>query len=407
MPRNLLQDMKMKTSRLPLKKERPVRPAGVKEKEKPEKKKSGSYRYKLYLVALISVVFLFFALSFLFSKAEITVTPLVNEVSINDNLSAVKEGDQAGLFFKSVVISGEESKIIPGTGKTIAKGVVSIFNSFSSSPQALDIDTRLQGSNGKIYKTSKKVVVPGMKNGVPGNIEVGIYGGEGPQYESPPIDFSVIGFKGTAKYSKFKVRSVGEIKGEPVVSSLDKTNAMSELKASLEAKLLKKVIDQTPSDFVLWQDAVSLVFDDKNMTFASVKDNLVSATAKGTLYGFLFNENNLAKKIAEDVIDKYDGSEVYIPNIKDLAFSLTDKGNISFQNAKNISFNLKGTPKIVWKVNEAKLVADVIGKKKNDFSLILSQYKNIASAELVLHPFWKTSFPTRSENIKVIVNYPK
>jgi len=66
----------------------------------------------------------------------------------------------------------------------------------------------------------------------------------------------------------------------------------------------------------------------------------VSVKIKGTLYGFLFEEKNLTKKIVETIIPKYDGSEVYIPNIKDFTISLSTGSTIfSFSDIKNINFN--------------------------------------------------------------------
>jgi hypothetical protein len=130
-------------------------------------------------------------------------------------------------------------------------------------------------------------------------------------------------------------------------------------------------------------------------------------TLKGTLYGFLFDEQELTKKIAENNIDKYDGSEIYIPNIRDLTFSLSNKNNISFDNVKNIDFNLSGPAKIIWKLDVNKFTTDLLGKSKKGFNLLLSQYSNIDSATLTLSPFWKMSIPDKTKDIKIIVNYPK
>lgn len=374
-------------------------------------------RYRLYFVALVSVVVLLFALSFLFSGAKITVVPKVQDIPLNDNLSATKDGSSPDVSFDLVVISGEQSKTIQGgevkNVSIAATGTIMIYNSYSSSSQNLDIDTRLEGSNGKIYKTNKKITVPGMASGKPGSVEVGIYGSApGEEYNSTPLDFKIFGFKGTPKYSKFYGRSEGDIaggfKGEsPFVSSLDKTSTVSELKATLESSLLNKVTDQIPSGFILFKDATFLNIDDKDVSFTPDKDNGVLADIKGTLYGFIFNEKNLTQKIAQDSIDKYDGSEVYIPNIRDLTFSLADKDNVSFADVKSIDFNLSGTPRIVWKVDEAKFTADLLNKKKTDFNQILAQYPSIDSAVLVLRPFWKITFPDKSSSIQIIVNYPK
>ena len=69
---------------------------------------------------------------------------------------------------------------------------------------------------------------------------MGIYAaGAGEEYNSTPLDFEILVFKGTPKYSKFYARSKGDITGgfkgkSPVVSSLNKITVISELKATLE-----------------------------------------------------------------------------------------------------------------------------------------------------------------------------
>lgn len=424
MPRNLLQDMVKKTPT----KEKPLRNTfnviekskkKIPTKIKEERKSNKGFKYRIFFVAFIAVVFLLFALSFLFSGAKITVAPKIKEIPLsNENLVATKNSGTSDLSFDLVVISGEENKTIQGgemkDNSIAATGIIVLYNAYNSSPQVLAVNTRLEGSNGKIYKTSKKVTVPGMsKTGKPGSIEVGIYAAEtGEAYNSTPLDFKIPSFKGTAKYTKFYGRSRGDIigglRGEiAVVSALDKATAVSELKNSLETKLLKKATDQIPNGFILFKDAIFLNIDDKDISFTPDKDNLVLASMKGTLYGFLFDEKKLTAKIAQDIIDKYDGSEVYMPNIRDLAFSLADKENISFADVKSISFSLSGTPRIIWKVNEAKFTADLLNKKKSDFNQILAQYPNIDSAVLVIRPFWKTTFPDKSKSIEIIVNYPQ
>lgn len=423
MSRNLLQDMvKVKTpQRMPIKErqmetERERIPTKLKQNNKSPNKSS---KYRIYFVALISVVFLLFALSFLFSGAKVTIVPKVKEIPLNnENLSAAKDSSTPDLPFDLVVISGEENKTIQGgvvkDVTVAATSTILIYNSYNSSPQVLAIDTRLKGSNNKIYKTSKKITVPGMtKDGKPGSVEVGIYAaGAGEEYNSTPLDFKILGFQGTPKYSRFYGRSKGDITGgfkgkSSIISALDKTTAVSELKATLETKLLKKATDQIPNGFILFKDAIFLSIDDQNVSYTPDKDNMTLVNIKGTLYGFLFDEKKLTTKIAQDIIDNYDGSEVYIPDIRDLTFTLSDKENISFADVKNINFSLSGTPKIIWKVDEAKFTTDLLNKKKNNFNQILSQYPNIDSAVLVIRPFWKTTFPNKSKNIQIIVNYPE
>ena len=367
-------------------------------------------------MAIASVIFLFFAFSYMFSLATVNVIPKSQDIVLNENLSASKNGTSA-LPFDLVVISGDESAIVQTTEEKDvsqkAQGAVVIYNAFSTAPQRLDIDTRLEGSNGKMYKTLTKATVPGKTaKGTPGSVEVRIYATEaGADYNSAPLDFKIFGFKGTPKYEKFYARSKSDIIGGligkiPFISDAQNVATTAELKAGLQAKLLQKATDQIPTGFILFKDAVFLKTGDAVADFASAKDNAVPMKIKGTLYGLLFDENKLTKKIAQDMIAKYDGAPVYIQNISDLKFSLPNIDSISFSDVKDINFTLTGNSKIVWKVDEEKLVTELLGKTKSDFNTILAQYPNIVSANLTLRPLWKMSIPDKKTEVRLIVNYP-
>ena len=140
---------------------------------------------------------------------------------------------------------------------------------------------------------------------------------------------------------------------------------------------------------------------------SSTQDNKLNIKLKGTLYGFLFNINKLTKKIAEANIDTYDGSDVFIPNIKNLNFVLSNKDNTSFVDVGGINFVLSGKSKLVYRFDTDKLLKDLLGVSKKDFNKILLNYSNITSADLVIKPIWRMSLPDKPEQIKIIVNYPK
>src|SRR3989344_1559648 len=214
--------------------------------KKPERPGVGRGRpaYMLWFIALVSAAFCFFALSFWLTKAEITVNPKTQSIVLNENFSAGKNSTN-NLSFDLVAIEGEETAIVQTLGEKDvsekATGTVMIYNAFGSSPQTLSVDTRLEGSNGKVYKTKTRVVVPGKsKDGIPGSVEADIYAAEaGDEYNSEPLDFKIFGFKGTPKYSKFYARSKGAITGgfegkSPVISETEKENTLAELKTALK-----------------------------------------------------------------------------------------------------------------------------------------------------------------------------
>ncbi len=379
-------------------------------------------RYMLWSVALVSLTFCLFAISFLFSKAEVEVTPKMKDIVLNKSFSATSEASNDSLSFNLVLVDGIETKEVKTTEykevKEFATGRVLIFNAFSSSSQKLDIDTRLEGSNGKIYKTKKAITVPGKnKDEVPGSVEVEIYGTEaGEGYNSAPLDFKIFGFKGTPKYSKFYGRSKGEISGgftgnAPYIPEAEKLVIVNDLKVALKEKLVKKAV---APGFALFKEAVFLKVEDSDIDFDVSKKDTITVKIKGTLSGILLDENKLTKKIAEKNIEKYDGSDVFIPKLNSLTFSLTPLGadassedNISLENLKNISFTLSGAIQVVWRLDVEKFSKDLVGTLKKDFNQISLNYPSIESSKLKVNPTWKRSLPDEIENIKVIVNYPE
>lgn len=421
MPRNLLQDMvRTKRSKPPAPVERVrIEEATIEPRvvySRPRRRSSS--KNTLWLVAIVSVVFCLFSVSYLFSSVKINIDPKIKTVALNTNLSATQNASGETLPFNLIVISGEETETISATETRDvlekASGTVIIYNNFGYATQKLTADTRLSGSNGKIYKIKTAVSVPGIVGTKPGSVEVGIYAAEaGEEYNSVPIDFNVTGFLGTPKYSKFYARSKGDISGgfkgkSPAVSDVDKASALARVKVSLQEKLLQKATDQIPEGFILFKDAAFLNIDQNSADFNSHEVGTVPVTLKGALYGILFNEEKLTKKIIDGNVKNYDNSAAFISNIKDLGFSMISPGSMyALGSEQDISFNLKGTVNIVWKLDEAKFITDLLGKSKTDFNAVLATYPNVDSADLTISPFWKMSLPDKSKDIHVFVNYPK
>ncbi len=373
-------------------------------------------KYGLWVVALVSVGFLLFALSFLFTKAKVVVVPKSFDENLSLNLSATKDSaDPTALSYDLVVLEGiEEKSVAAGTEEDVrvpATGRVVIYNAFSTAPQLLAIETRLEGSNGKIYKTDTKLTVPGMKGSSPGSIEVGVYAAEaGPDYNSEPLDFKIFGFKGTPKYTKFYARGKGEISGgfigkRTVVAPADRDRAVAELRIGLQSKLYKKAADQLPAGFILFKGATVLDVPESGISAEPDASGGTTLSIRGTLSGVLFDEKKLAKKIAENTVPKYNQEDVFIPNFGLLDFSLTGLVG-ALAEANNVVFNLTGPAKIVYGLDQKKIAEDLAGKAKKEYNAILSTYP-VVSAELVLRPFWKTSFPEKPEDIEIKVNYPQ
>lgn len=370
----------------------------------------------LWFVAAFSIVFLFFAISFIFASAKVSVFPKIKKILINQDFSAIKNSNNsADLSFDLIVLSGDDSKNIQaGEEKDYlekAKGIVILYNNFSKNSQKFSANTKLEGMNGLIYKIDKAVVVPGQNiDGTPGSIEVSISAEkEGAEYNSDPIDFKIVGFKGTAKYEKFFGRSKDKIEGglkgrSRQAKEEDKQKAIAELSDSLKVKLYEKAINQIPNGYLLFKDAVILKVDE-NDSMQATEDGQVKIKIKGTLYGYILNENKLTNNIVKAAIPDFDNSDVYIPDIKNLTFSLNNKDSMSSFDVLDLSFNISGSANVFWKFDSSNLAKELMGKDKKDFDQVLSLYPNISTAEMSISPIWKSSFPSKSKDIEINVKY--
>lgn len=123
--------------------------SSVNQSEKPKR--------SLWIIAGFSVAGLIIALLYAFGGATVTVTPAIETISLDQEFVAQKDGTaNATLPYQLMILKEEVSdKISGGELKDVAQkaqGKVVLYNEYSSSPQPLKEDTRLEAPDGKIYK---------------------------------------------------------------------------------------------------------------------------------------------------------------------------------------------------------------------------------------------------------------
>ncbi len=435
MSKNILQDIKPLTSngyrRITERESRPLRRLEKEEYipvdddedndiDTPTRK--GKSRLALWISIILLVCGALFALTYLFGGTTITLNPKASAVSLDDTFTAVKNSSDKDLGFEVIALSGEETKTYSETIKkeanTKATGKVIIYNEFSSAPQQLKIDTRLETKDGKIYKTDKAVTVPGTtKKGtttVPGQVEVGIYADvEGEAYNVKSADFTIFGFKGTPKYSKFYARTKTEITGGLkgtvyTIPEEEKIKAEEVIRTALQEKLLKQAESQVPEGYMYYKDAVFFDMDETSLDLTSTTPT-VNVVAKGTMSIVLLNEEKLTQKIAEVAVSQYTGGDVKMAEIKNLEFLIKNKATVNPAEAKSMSFTLKGEGVIVWGIDTVELKNEILGKSNNktEFKTLLGKYQGIDTAEVINRPVWRKKFPTNPNDIKIILNEVK
>ncbi len=367
----------------------------------------------------LPAIIIFFALligaGFVLSKtlhsAIVTISPKQSETDLSYSFIAKGKPAPDEIMYDVVNYDTSVSKEVKATGEktvtTKASGKIIIYNNFSTASQELVANTRFEATNGKIYRISKAVIVPGQKtiDGklTPGSVEAIVTADvPGEAYNSKETDFTIPGFKGSPKFSGFYARSSTPIEGgssgiRKVPSDADLSKISKDLESELKAKLIADVSARVPKDFVLIKGAEQFELKQIEIKDSSNKEMALVALS-GSIKTYIFQrqdiERNITKKLSDPIsqnieITSYDG--LSLASFKENASS-------------SVSANLIGKTTIKAKIDTEKLANAIAGQSKKNIVPIISDFTDIQKAEVVVKPIWMPSLPVDTERIRVIVD---
>lgn len=342
-----------------------------------------------------------------FSSIAVEITLRQEFIDVDAVFRASVEPNSDVIPLEVMQLSREEKESIPTTGvqkiSRKASGQIIIYNAYSSQPQSLVKDTRFETLDGKIYRINRSIVVPGAKveegKIISSEIEATIIADKpGEEYNIGFTDFSIPGFKGTAKYEKFYGRSKTEIKGgfvgdAPVVSKDDIDILESSLKDKIKNYLLKTAINPKPDEFLFYENAKKIIFGgNKNKPNPGDEAKEIEIKEDATFFGFLLKKSDIDRALGGKYFDS--AQEIEVVNASGLDFELKNF------TATDITFGLKGQAHFVWKIDETSLKNDLIKEKGNSDS-IFKKYVVIKKARIIFKPNWWRRIPENSARITI------
>ncbi len=355
------------------------------------------------------------AYGFLFYSSTVTIHLKHADISLDNKAFQAKQQSPDAVPFQIMSLSGEQTvKLTPTGEKRVtakASGKIVVYNAYNNQPQTLIKNTRFQSSDGKIFRTDSLVVVPGMKKtggkDVPGSVTVTVFANEaGPEYNIGLVDFTVPGFKGSPRFSKFYARSKTAMSGGTdgmvkVISDDDMKKAKDSMTASLREKLIADALAQKPKGTVLYPNAMFFTFTDTVNNSVTSEEKEVPLTLKGTVDAILFDETALSRQIAQTSVSLGNDEEIKINNIEKLDFSWkTPRGNAP-EKTETLDFSLNGTANAVWGVDENAMKNKLAGVKKEEFTAIMSQFPGVEKSKPSFNVFWRSCFPKTAEKIRI------
>ena len=368
-------------------------------------------------VVAIAIIGFGFLISALMSGADVTVYPKQKNVTVQASFTAYTDPQVGDLSYELVTLEADGERQVSATGEELvserATGNILIYNAFSKSTQRLIKNTRFESPDGLIYRINESVEVPGMTVDESGEIAPGVItaevfaDGTGEQYNISPSKFTIPGLSGTEQFDSMHAESndvfVGGFEGSKFIINDDELQtAKQALHLELRDALLARIEKERPAGFVLFEDAVTFVFD--SLPSTEYGDELVTIKERARLQVPVFNMSEFATYIAENTVSGFEDAPVLLPDPFTLTFSYTSATSAisDISSETSVEFDLTGQTQIVWDFDKESLQNDLVGLSKTALPSVLSGYPAITRAEAVIRPFWKRAFPDNASGIEII-----
>ncbi len=393
---------------------RPSRPASA-----PRSRKRFPSILLTFGIIFISIAIIAIALSLLYSKAAVTITPKTANVDINGTFTAKKMGDatvtSSGLVYETVSATQTLSQSVPAKEGALienkAKGSVTLYNE-QTTQQKIVAGTRLSNADGDVYRTTATIVIPPGKEGAPGSIVAAVLADAvGAQYNmslAGATDLKVVAYKGTPKYetvyAKLKTAITGGFAGKKTTIAPEvQTATTNALKESLVTKLLEEAKKLAPKDSVIYTNAYTIEYEIPEPV--SKGGEAAEISLKGTLTAAVFRKTAFVKSIAARELDKFPAPSYSINGLEALKFTVVNPKDFSAKKGTPLIFTLKGPVNLIGTFSESALKEELKGTYLKDSNEIFAKYPSIANAYALITPFWMRSFPNAPE--KIIIEIKK
>lgn len=334
------------------------------------------------------------------------------------------EGAEASFEAKTLPIrfieqQGETSLSLLATGVSSlsdrkARGMVTLTNTYSSAPQLLVASTRLLSSDGKLFRITSDVTVPGMTGSGdqarPGSIEVQVVADQpGAEYNISPTTFTIPGLQGSPKYTKFSATSVQVMTGGGIGASDTKAVSEEDI-AKAKKQIAEKVVEASQSL------AEQSLLPGEKMLSEAVDTKVVSALSSipvggaaqdfeyrvtFTVRAAVFSEDAL-RDIFQKAFTRQNEAKQPAVTVDFIALDYGEP-NADFEK-KTLRIKAHAEAVLLPRLNTEQLVSDLLGKDEEEITAIIQAHPQIERATVTFWPdFLVSQVPGDAKRVDVIV----
>lgn len=311
----------------------------------------------------------------------------------------------------------DESQVVESQGTehvdARASGSATIYNGYSTKPQKLIKNTRFQTPEGLIFRTPADILIPGKVDTTPGKVTVTLMADQvGPQYNIGPVSrFSLPGLQSNSPmytniYGQSSAAMVGGQSGDqPAVAPADQTAAISAMRSRLEKTIHDKVVASSTPGTTVFGGLLQITYQDLPAT--SESENSIRLHERAHVQIPVFVASSFASTVAQTVTSNIESDPVVLIGQKDYDAKLLMASTTPNLGTDSISFSVLGNALLVWQVDAKKLALALAGRDSRAFQTIITGFPGVQEANAKVEPFWKKTFPTDANSIKVVIETPQ
>ena len=294
-----------------------------------------------------------------------------------------------------------------GAGKASGKAVV--YNEFSAQDQPLVATTRLETEDGKIFRITKNIVVPGMtqvgSETKPGAIEVDVVADQpGENFNIGPASFKIPGFQNNqAKYEKFYAKSAKSMEGGnsqglvKEISAQDVTNAKEKITLEAKKSVIEEMKKNLPAGRNIFDDAAQIeVLGMTTSNNAGAEKEKFTANIKVRASALSFLESDV-QEIMQSNLSQQGVMAGQVLFDKPIDYLLE-----SFDNQKkNLKFEAKASVKTSPDFNLDNFKQGILGKNTEEAQAYAKSFPEIQKMDIAFWPFFVSRIPMNEGRVEI------
>ncbi len=383
----------------------------------------GDKRFLLRGFILCSFILILIGVSgfFFFSKAKIDIWPEAETLNFEETGTIDSNYDQfqPSIWVKDRVIPGKvlmdekfSSQEFSASGKTLkeekAEGVIRVYNAYSTLSQALLSNTRFVSTEGKLFRSVKREIIPGgiYEKGklIPSYTDIKVRAAEaGEEYSIGPSTFSIPGFAGTPRYTSFYGKSFTSMTGgfrgkvsQVTQEDLEKAeNALTEKLKKESRDFLKAAL---PLDFISLDETISQeIIESSTSVEANTEAEFFNYQVRISSKGLGFQKADI-EGFAKSFIS------LNIPEGKKLqeeSLEINYSPESVDVKSEKVILNLKIRAKIYSDVNLTEIKKALLGKSFKEAKIFLENHSQITKIEIKSWPIWRKKIPENLDKIEL------